>query len=157
MTWRMPAETAPHERTWMAFPRQNLTLGDDPASADVVFMAPRGDRALARVLNDLYVVTVPVIGGDTPTISVANPENASFPARRLTDVGGEFPAWSADGQRVHFSLGNAHFVYDLARAEAFEDSVEAAARISARRDAMLSNQLAARRPTAAERYEQVST
>ncbi|AND17682.1 agmatine deiminase family protein [Rathayibacter tritici] len=27
--WRMPAETAPHERTWMAFPREGITLGDD--------------------------------------------------------------------------------------------------------------------------------
>jgi agmatine deiminase len=34
MTWRMPAETAPHERTWMAFPRAGLTLGDDAASAE---------------------------------------------------------------------------------------------------------------------------
>ena len=28
MTWRMPSETAPHERTWMAFPREGRTLGD---------------------------------------------------------------------------------------------------------------------------------
>ncbi|MEH3089460.1 MAG: agmatine deiminase family protein [Microbacterium arborescens] len=28
MAWRMPAETAPHERTWMAFPRVGTTLGD---------------------------------------------------------------------------------------------------------------------------------
>ncbi|MFH8251816.1 agmatine/peptidylarginine deiminase [Microbacterium sp. B2969] len=31
MTWRMPAETAPHERTWMAFPREGITLGDTEA------------------------------------------------------------------------------------------------------------------------------
>ena len=27
MTWRMPAETDPHSRTWMAFPREGITLG----------------------------------------------------------------------------------------------------------------------------------
>ncbi|MFT4086631.1 MAG: agmatine deiminase family protein [Gordonia sp. (in: high G+C Gram-positive bacteria)] len=27
MTWRMPAETDPHERTWMVFPREGITLG----------------------------------------------------------------------------------------------------------------------------------
>ena len=27
MSWRMPAETDPHERTWMAFPREGVTLG----------------------------------------------------------------------------------------------------------------------------------
>jgi agmatine deiminase len=26
--WRMPAESAPHERTWMAFPREGITLGE---------------------------------------------------------------------------------------------------------------------------------
>jgi agmatine deiminase len=30
----MPAETAPHERTWMSFPTGGYTLGDDAASAD---------------------------------------------------------------------------------------------------------------------------
>lgn len=30
----MPSETEPHERTWMAFPRDGYTLGDDAASAD---------------------------------------------------------------------------------------------------------------------------
>jgi agmatine deiminase len=37
MSWRMPSETAPHERTWMAFPRAGLTLGDDAASAEEAY------------------------------------------------------------------------------------------------------------------------
>ncbi|MEV1129192.1 agmatine deiminase family protein [Agromyces sp. NPDC049794] len=39
MSWRMPAETAPHERTWMAFPRPGLTLGDDAASPEEAYAA----------------------------------------------------------------------------------------------------------------------
>ena len=39
MAWRMPAETAPHERTWMAFPRTGLTLGHDAASAEEAYSA----------------------------------------------------------------------------------------------------------------------
>ncbi|MDX1393641.1 MAG: amidohydrolase family protein [Gemmatimonadota bacterium] len=88
-------------------------------------MAPRGDQALAEVQRHLYTVTVPQIG-TAPTINVSNPDNASFPARRLTDIGGEFASWGADGRTVHWSLGNAHFVYDLDAAQAFEDSVAAA-------------------------------
>ena len=99
-----------------------------PATASLVLMAPRGDQALARVYNHLYTVTVPVVGGDPPTINVGNPESASFPARQLTEVGGEFPAWGHDGRTVHWTIGNAHRVYDLDDAQAFEDSVEAAAR-----------------------------
>src|SRR5690606_16567054 len=61
-----------------------------------------------------------------PTISVANPESAQFPARKLTEIGGQFPAWSDDAKKVHWSIGNAHFVYDLDAATAFADSVKAA-------------------------------
>jgi agmatine deiminase len=32
MTWRMPSETAPHDRTWMAFPREGFTMGDSAAA-----------------------------------------------------------------------------------------------------------------------------
>jgi Tol biopolymer transport system component/imidazolonepropionase-like amidohydrolase len=95
-------------------------------AAELVLMAPVGDFALAQAYSDLYVVTVPRVGGEVPSISVANPENAAFPVRRLTEVGGQFPAWSRDGRTVHWSIGNAHFVYDLDRAEQVEDSVEAA-------------------------------
>ena len=97
-----------------------------PNRASIIKMAPRGDQALAQVNSDLYVVTVPYVGGDTPSISVNNPENAAFPARKLTDIGGQFPAWSADGRAVHWSIGNAHVVYSLDDAEAFADSVKAA-------------------------------
>ena len=31
MSWSMPAETKPHERTWMAFPREGITLGETEA------------------------------------------------------------------------------------------------------------------------------
>ena len=99
-----------------------------PPSASLVMMAPRGDQALARVVNHLYTVTVPVVGGDVPTVNVGNPENASFPARQLTEIGGEFPAWGHDGRTVHWTLGNAHLVYNLDDAQIFEDSVAAAAR-----------------------------
>ncbi len=98
---------------------------DEPNEASLIYKAPRGDRAIAAVDDHLFAVTVPMVGGDTPTISVANPDQAAFPARRLTTVGGQFPAWGADEDRVHWSIGNAHFVYDLERAQAVEDSLEA--------------------------------
>lgn len=100
---------------------------DQPNNASLLLMAPAGDQAIAQVNSDLYTVTVPFVGVDTPTVSVANVTNAAFPVRKLTEIGGQFPAWSADGRTVHWSIGSAHFVYDLDRAKAFEDSVEAAA------------------------------
>ncbi len=105
--------------------------GETPAgssqgqSPSAIVMAPEGDQAMALIQGQVYTVTVPRVG-EAPTVNVGDPANASFPARKLTRFGGEFPAWSGDGSQVHWSLGNAHFVYDLAAADAFADSVEAA-------------------------------
>ena len=84
----------------------------EPSRPVKIIMAPNGDKAMARINNDIYVVTVPKFG-KTPTISVAKPESSQFPSWKLTQFGGEFPAWSADAKKVHWSLGNAHFIYDL--------------------------------------------
>jgi Tol biopolymer transport system component len=108
---------------------------EEPMDASLVLLSPTGGQALASVVNDLFVVTVPYVGGETPTVSVAKPEAAAFPVRKLTEVGGQFPAWGSDGETVHWSIGNAHFVYDLARAKAFEDSVKAEERAEAARKA----------------------
>jgi Tol biopolymer transport system component len=99
--------------------------------ASLVIMAPKGDRALAQVGSHLYVLSVPVVGGPTPTVSVAAPETAPVPVRKLTDIGAQFPAWGADGRTVHWSIGNAHVVYDLDRAKVVEDSLKKVARAKA--------------------------
>ncbi|MEJ1154175.1 agmatine deiminase family protein [Microbacterium marmarense] len=39
MNWRMPAETAPHARTWMAFPREGVTLGESAAEREAGYAA----------------------------------------------------------------------------------------------------------------------
>ena len=109
--------------------------GSDPGPASLVLMAPAGDMALAQVRLDLYTLAVPYVGGDTPVVSVADPERASVPVRKLTEVGGQFPAWSADGRRAHWSIGNAHFIYDLDDAEAAEAAVRAAEAAQAAEDA----------------------
>ena len=89
-------------------------------------ISPNGDQALAQVLSDLYIVTIPWVGGAEPTVAVGNPENATFPVKKITDIGGQFPTWSANGENVHWSIGNAHVVYNLARGRAFDDSVRRA-------------------------------
>lgn len=85
---------------------------DEPEEASAIFMAPGGNKALALVNYDLYTVTVPMVG-DAPSISVGNPDNAAFPASKLTDIGAQFPAWGWNGENVHWSIGNGHFIYDL--------------------------------------------
>ncbi|MBO6575203.1 MAG: PD40 domain-containing protein [Rhodothermales bacterium] len=96
-----------------------------PNRASWIKLAPRGDQALAQVNDDLYVVTVPMIGGTTPDISVSNPANAAFPARKLTEIGSQFPAWQSDGNTVHWGIGNAHFIFDLVEADRIDEIIAA--------------------------------
>ncbi len=101
-----------------------------PSRAEVIYMAPEGDKAMAQINNDIFVVTVPKLG-QTPSISVANPQGAQFPSWKLTEIGGQFPAWSSDAKKVHWSIGNAHFIYDLDDYEAYTDSVKVAKKAEA--------------------------
>ncbi|MGR0320756.1 agmatine deiminase family protein [Agromyces sp. ZXT2-3] len=57
MTWRMPAETAPHERTWMAFPREGLTLGEGDAHREGGYAAW---TAVAHAVAEFESVTMVV-------------------------------------------------------------------------------------------------
>ncbi|MGH7463885.1 MAG: amidohydrolase family protein, partial [Longimicrobiales bacterium] len=120
------------------FAKAGITLTNDgmePSApgppAGLVMIAPRGDYALAQVGNDIYSVMIPQIGGPTPVVSVGNIAGAPVPLRKLTDIGGEFPSWSADGERVHWAIGNALVTYDLSRALAVDDSVRELARARA--------------------------
>ena len=99
-----------------------------PPSASLILMAPTGDKALATVGMDHYVVTIPQVGSTAPTVSVASPANAVVPVRKLNEVGGEFAAWSGNGRRVMWGLANAVWTYDLDRAKVVEDSLKADAR-----------------------------
>ena len=105
-----------------------------PSSASVLLMSPAGDKALAQVNNDIYVVTIPKIGKPN-NISVANADGADFPAKKLTEIGGEFPYWQSNGKIVHWSLGSAHFTYDIDKAQAFDDSISAEKKAKERREA----------------------
>ena len=92
----------------------------EPSNAELITMAPEGDKAVAQINNDIYVVTIPKTGGEAPKISVADVEKAQFPARKITRLGGEFVTWSPDAKLVYYSLGNAFFTYNLADARAKE-------------------------------------
>ena len=84
-------------------------------------LSPDGRYALVEAQRNLYVVTIPIVGGAAPTISVANPESASVPVRRLSRVGGEFGRWTAKGDRATWAIGRAFFDYDIPAARAAEE------------------------------------
>ena len=131
----IPGLTTPHPEEWQFLPRRVFPMATaeltaaaleagGPPAADLVMIAPRGNRVLAQVGNDIYTADIPPMAGGTPTVMVASPAGAPVPVRKLTDVGGEFPSWSADGRKVMWGVGNALFTYDLSRIEAIDDSIK---------------------------------
>lgn len=110
-----PAAMPSHEEGW----REN-NRASRPSEIQI---SPDGTHALAKINNDIYSVIIPMIG-NTPSISLANPKSASFPANKLTIMGGEFPAWSQNSKKVHWSLGASHFAYDLEKGKSFADSLK---------------------------------
>lgn len=127
-----------------------------PSRAGWIRMAPEGDKALAQINNDIFVVTVPKIG-QTPTISVANPSSAQFPSWKLTEIGGEFPAWSSNAEKVHWSLGNSHFIYDLGEAKAYTDSVATAKKAKEKADKALTKEEKEKQKTDKEAVEKAKS
>lgn len=59
--WRMPAETEPHECTWMAWPTQGYTLGDTEQEAD---QARSTWAAVASAVTEFEPVRMVVAPGD---------------------------------------------------------------------------------------------
>ena len=99
------------------------------AAPDEVLLSPDGTRALVRANRNVFMITVPPVGGEAPTISVA--ASSSVPTWRLTRVGGDFIGWRQDGAVAHYSIGRSFFQYDLALADSLRADSVATARAQA--------------------------
>ena len=85
------------------------------ATPDEALISPDGTRALVRVSQNVYMVTIPPVGGEAPTISVSS--SSAVPTWRLTKVGGDFIGWKNQGDIAFYSIGKSFFQYDWAKAE----------------------------------------
>lgn len=103
-----------------------------PSPASWITISPNGDLALVQVNNDIYSITIPQTG-KLENISVADASGADFPAKKVTEMGGEFPYWQQDGKTIHYSLGSTHFTYDVERANYLDDSTKEAKKIETKR------------------------
>ena len=100
-----------------------------PGSAptpDEVVLSPDGRRAMVRANRNVYMITVPPVGGEAPTVSVS--ASSVVPTRRLTKVGGDFVGWSEDAETAYYSIGRSFFRYDVATADSLIADSTASAR-----------------------------
>lgn len=89
--------------------------GSNAATPDEVLISPNGKRALVRVSENVYMVTLPPVGGEAPTIAVTS--SSAVPTWRLTKVGGDFIGWKFDGSMAYYSIGRSFFQYDWSKSE----------------------------------------
>ncbi len=93
-----------------------------PGTPDEVLISPDGTRALVRGDRNVFMITVPPVGGTPATVSVASA--STVPTTRLTRVGGDFIGWSPSGRTAFYSIGKSFFRWDLTLADSLvRDSV----------------------------------
>ncbi len=93
-------------RTHIQVKGQGLYYAEEPVAADDVKASPDGQWGLAHVMNQLYLVAMPAVGGEAPVVNVSSP---SVPVKRLTDVGADYFNWADDGKTITWAVGASLF------------------------------------------------
>ena len=86
-----------------------------PTVPDEVVISPDGTRALVRSDRNVFMITVPPVGGTPATVSIT--PTSVVPTMRLTRVGGDFIGWTYDGRTAFYSIGKSYFSHDVALAD----------------------------------------
>jgi len=87
---------------------------DEAPGAEDVRISPDGKYVLAKVIKQLWVVSLPKLGASVPQLSVGSP---SLPAKRLTDIGADFMGWSNGGDTINWAIGSSIFERPLSSVE----------------------------------------
>jgi Tol biopolymer transport system component/imidazolonepropionase-like amidohydrolase len=93
-------------RTHLQVKGQGIYFAEEPVAADDMQPSPDGQWVLAHVQNQLYLIAMPAVGGEAPTVNLSTP---SVPVKRLTDIGADYFAWSADGKTITWAVGSSYF------------------------------------------------
>jgi Tol biopolymer transport system component len=107
-------------RTHLQVKGQGAYFAEEPVPADDVQASPDGQWVLAHVSNQLYLIAMPVVGGEAPTVNVSS---AAVAAKRLTDIGADYFAWADDGKTITWAVGPSLFRESLS-AISFEPTKE---------------------------------
>jgi Tol biopolymer transport system component len=93
-------------RTHLQVKGQGIFFAEEPVPAGDLVPSPDGQWVLAHISNQLYVIAMPVVGGEAPTVNVGS---ASVPVMRVTDVGADYFAWADDGKTITWAVGPSFF------------------------------------------------
>jgi len=108
-------------RTHIQVKGQGLYFFEEPIPAEDIQPSPDGQWVLAHVMNQLYLLPMPAVGGEAPTVNVMTAP--SVPVKRITDVGADYFAWADDGKTITWAVGSSFFRQPLSSIS-FEPSKE---------------------------------
>ena len=93
-------------RTHLQVKGQGIYFAEEPVPADDLVPSPDGQWVLAHVQNQLYIVAMPPVGGEAPTVSVGGP---AVPLKKITDVGADYFGWADGGKTITWAIGSSYF------------------------------------------------
>src|SRR5882724_8401710 len=93
-------------RTHLQLKGQGLYFFEEPIPADDLVPSPDGQWVIAHIMNQLYVVAMPPVGGEAPTVMVSGP---AVPLKRITDIGADYYGWADGGKTVTWAVGASYF------------------------------------------------
>jgi len=93
-------------RTHLIVKGSGIYFADEPVPADDLVPSPDGQWVLAHVMNQLYVIAMPAVGGEPPTVSVSGP---AVPLKKITDIGADYYGWADDGKTITWAVGASYF------------------------------------------------
>ena len=79
---------------------------EEPVPADDIRVSPDGHWALAQQSNQLYLMAVPPVGGEAPTVNIKTP---AVPLKQISDVGADYWACADDGKTLTWAVGSTFF------------------------------------------------
>jgi len=92
--------------------------GNNPPSATEIRLSPDGTRAYASLQGRHYVVTVPVAGRETVEVRIqGRGGDSALPVKRMSNEGGDYLRWTADGKGVTWAWGSQFFRQDLSASD----------------------------------------
>ncbi len=100
-------------RTALTLTGTDIWGADAPPYADI-YIRPEGKQALALFRNQVYLLDVPEVGGEPPTINVNAPPAS---VARLTNGGADEAHWAEGGRTIAWSVGPSFFTLPLASVE----------------------------------------
>ncbi len=78
----------------------------EPVPADEIQINPNGGWVMANQSNQLYVLALPPVGGDAPTVNI---KSATVPLKQISDVGADYFAWADGGKTMTWAVGSTYF------------------------------------------------